>query len=81
MPGNVNPTQAEALTMVADGFGGAQAPKLVTALAPGIDYEKTSEIAHHAIDHDPNLKAPALELGFVSEEEFDRVVEPYVVGI
>jgi fumarate hydratase class II len=49
---------------------------LVTALAPVIGYDKASKIAHHAIDHDLTLKAAALQLGFVSEEEFDRVVDP-----
>jgi fumarate hydratase, class II len=136
MPGKVNPTQAEALTMlaaqvmandVAVGFGGAsgylemnvykpliiyniaqsitlmtdgctnfrkflvegtepnrkkiaeyvdRSLMLVTALAPVIGYDKASQIAHHAMDHDLTLKAAALELGFVSEEEFDRVVDP-----
>lgn len=136
MPGKVNPTQAEALTMlsvqvmandVAVGFGGAggylemnvykpliianimqsitlmtdgcanfrkflvegtepnkkkiseyveHSLMLVTALAPVIGYDKASKIAHHAMDHDLTLKAAALELGFVSESEFDRVVDP-----
>jgi fumarate hydratase class II len=136
MPGKVNPTQAEALTMlavqvmandVAVGFGGAggylemnvykpliianiaqsitllsdgctnfrrflvegtqpnrkkiaeyveRSLMLVTALAPVIGYDKASKIAHHAMDHDLTLKAAALELGFVSEAEFDRVVDP-----
>jgi fumarate hydratase class II len=136
MPGKVNPTQAEALTMlavqvmandVAVGFGGAsgylemnvykpliisniaqsitlltdgctnfrkflvegtrpnekkvaeyvkQSLMLVTALAPVIGYDKASQIAHHAMDHDQTLKEAALELGFVSEQEFDRVVDP-----
>jgi fumarate hydratase class II len=136
MPGKVNPTQAEALTMlaaqvmandVAVGFGGAsgylemnvykpliiynlthsitlitdgctnfrkylvqgtepnlkkiaeyvdRSLMLVTALAPVIGYDKASKIAHHAMDHDLTLKAAALELGFVSEQEFDRVVDP-----
>lgn len=49
---------------------------LVTALAPVIGYDKASKIAHHAMDHDLTLKAAALELGFVSESEFDRVVDP-----
>src|SRR6201987_4707997 len=49
---------------------------LVTALAPVIGYDKASKIAHHAMDHDLTLKAAALELGFVSEAEFDRVVDP-----
>ena len=136
MPGKVNPTQAEALTMVAVqvmandvavGFGGAsgylemnvykplmifnlthsitiltdgctnfrkflvegtrpnlkkiqenveRSLMLVTALAPVIGYDKASKIAHFAMDHDLTLKAAALQLGFVTEAEFDRVVDP-----
>src|ERR1700726_308731 len=136
MPGKVNPTQAEALTMiavqvmandVAVGFGGAggylemnvykpliifnithsitimtdgctnfgkflvegtkpnlkkikeyvdRSLMLVTALALVIGYDKASKIAHYATDHDLTLKAAALKLGFVTEEEFDRVVDP-----
>jgi fumarate hydratase class II len=136
MPGKVNPTQAEALTMiavqvmgndVAVGFGGAggylemnvykpliifnvmhsitlladgctnfrkylvegarpnlkkikeyvdRSLMLVTALAPVIGYDKASKIAHHAMDHDLTLKAAALDLGYVTEAEFDRVVDP-----
>lgn len=136
MPGKVNPTQAEALTMiavqvmandVAVGFGGAggylemnvykplmiynithsitiltdgcdnfrkfliegtepnlqkiqehveRSLMLVTALTPVIGYDKASQIAHHAMEHDLTLKAAALELGFVTEAEFDRVVDP-----
>jgi len=136
MPGKVNPTQAEALTMVAVqvmandvavGFGGAsgylemnvykpliiynithsislltdsstnfrkflvegtqpnkkkiakyveESLMLVTALSPVIGYDKASKIAHYAMDHDLTLKAAALKLGFVSEAEFDRVVDP-----
>jgi len=136
MPGKVNPTQAEALTMiavqvmandVAAGFGGAgghlemnvykpliifnithsitiltdgctnfrkflvagtkpnlkkikeyldRSLMLVTALSPVIGYDKASKIAHCAMDNDLTLKAAALQLGFVTEEEFDRVVDP-----
>jgi fumarate hydratase, class II len=136
MPGKVNPTQAEALTMVAVqvmandaavGFGGASgylemnvykpliiynithsitlmtdsctnfrkfliegtepnkkkineyvesSLMLVTALAPVIGYDKASKIAHYAMDNDLTLKAAALKLGFVTEQEFDRVVDP-----
>ena len=136
MPGKVNPTQVEALTMiavqvmandVAVGFGGAggylemnvykplmiyniihsitiladgctnfrkflvegtkpnlrklkesveRSLMLVTALAPVIGYDKASEIAHHAMENDLTLKDAALELGYVSEAEFDRVVDP-----
>jgi len=136
MPGKVNPTQCEALTMiavqvmgndVAVGFGGAggylemnvykpliifniinsiilmsdgcvnfrkflvegtkpnlkkikeyveRSLMLVTALAPVIGYDKAAKIAHHAMDNDLTLKEAALQLGFVTEEEFDRVVDP-----
>jgi fumarate hydratase class II len=136
MPGKVNPTQAEALTMiavqvmandVAVAFGGAggslemnvykplmianiaqsitlltdgcanfrkllvegsqpnrkkiaeyveRSLMLVTALVPVIGYDKASKIAHLAADHDLTLRAAALQLGFVSAEEFDRVVDP-----
>jgi fumarate hydratase class II len=136
MPGKVNPTQCEALTMiavqvmandVAVGFGGAggylemnvykpllitnvmqsitlitdgctnfrrflvegtqpnlkkikehvdRSLMLVTALAPVIGYDKAAKIAHHALRHDMTLKAAALDLGFVTEAEFDRIVDP-----
>src|SRR5882672_7792369 len=136
MPGKVNPTQSEALTMiavqamandVAVGFGGAsgylemnvyktlmifnvmhsiaiiadgctnfrrflvegtrpnekkineyvqRSLMLVTALAPVIGYDKASKIAHHAMENDLTLKTAALQLGFVTEVEFDRIVDP-----
>ena len=146
MPGKVNPTQVEALTMIATqvmandvavGFGGAggylemnvykplmifnlmqsiailsdgcenfrkfliegarpnlkkireyveRSLMLVTALAPVVGYDKASQIAHRAMERDLTLREAALQLGFVSEEEFDRVVDPakmvrpYVAG-
>ncbi len=49
---------------------------LVTALAPVIGYDKAAEIAHHAMEHDLTLKAAALALGYVTEEAFDRIVDP-----
>src|SRR5262249_58767523 len=49
---------------------------LVTALAPVIGYDKASKIAHHAMDNDLTLKEAALELGFLTEAEFDRIVDP-----
>jgi fumarate hydratase, class II len=136
MPGKVNPTQCEALAMiavqvmandVAVGFGGAggylemnvykplmifnithsitimadgcsnfreflvegakpnlkkiheyveRSLMLVTALVPVIGYDKASKIAHYAMDNDLTLKAAALALGFVTETEFDRIVDP-----
>jgi fumarate hydratase class II len=136
MPGKVNPTQCEALTMVAVqvmandvavGFGGAggylemnvykpliiynvthsttlmtdsctnfrkflvegtqpnmkkikeyveRSLMLVTALSPVIGYDKASKIAYYADDNDLTLREAALKLGFVTEAEFDRVVDP-----
>src|SRR5262249_10321492 len=49
---------------------------LVTALAPVIGYDKASKIAHYALDNDLTLKAAALKLGFVTESEYDQVVDP-----
>ena len=49
---------------------------LVTALSPVIGYDKASQVAHHALDNDLTLRASALQLGVVSEAEFDRVVDP-----
>jgi len=48
---------------------------MVTALSPIIGYDQASVIAHYAIDHDLTLKQAALANG-VSEEVFDRVVNP-----
>ena len=136
MPGKVNPTQAEALAMIAVqvmandiavGFGGAggylemnvykpllifnithsitiladgctnfrrfliegtepnlkrineyveRSLMLVTALSPVIGYDKASKIAHYAMENDLTLKTAALNLGFVTEAEFDRIVDP-----
>jgi fumarate hydratase class II len=49
---------------------------LVTALSPVIGYDKASQIAHHAMDNALTLKQSALKLGFVTEDEFNRVVDP-----
>jgi fumarate hydratase class II len=45
-------------------------------LSPVIGYGKASKIAHYAMDNDLTLKQAALKLGFVTEAEFDRVVDP-----
>ncbi len=136
MPGKINPTQSEALTMVAvQVFGNDQAVAfagsqgafqlnvykpvilhnllesiqllaeamrafdercargiepdaarirehlenslmLVTALNPHIGYEKAARIALTAQRENLSLKQAALKLGLVSEEEFDRWVQP-----
>ncbi len=136
MPGKVNPTQCEAMTMVATkvfgndatvGFAGSQGnfqlnvfkpvmawnvlesirllgdacvsfdtncaygiepnlPKIeanlstnlmqVTALNRHIGYDKASKIAKNAHHKGLSLRESALELGFVTEEEFDAWVVP-----
>ena len=80
------------VVIVGGGFGGLRAaqglksaPVDVTLIdrrnyhlfqpAPVIGYDKASKIAHYAMDNDLTLKT-ALKLGFVTEEEFDRVVDP-----
>ncbi len=136
MPGKVNPTQTEAVTMlccqvfgndVAINFGGAsgnfelnvfkpmlahnflqsvrlltdgiksfdehcargitanrdrieelmgRSLMLVTALTPHIGYDKAAKVAKQAHDNGTTLKETALELGFVTSEEFDFWVQP-----
>lgn len=49
---------------------------LVTALAPSIGYDKAAKIAKTAHKNGTTLKEEALRLGYVTEEEFDRVVRP-----
>ena len=49
---------------------------LVTALAPSIGYDKAAEIAKTAHKNGTTLKQEALRLGYVTEEEFERVVRP-----
>jgi fumarate hydratase class II len=49
---------------------------LVTALNPHIGYERSAEIALKAYREDKSLKQAALELGYVTEEQFDAWVRP-----
>ena len=49
---------------------------LVTPLTPVIGYDKASTIAKYAHDQGLDLRSAALKLGYVSAEEFDRVVDP-----
>lgn len=49
---------------------------LVTALNPVIGYDKASQVTHYALDNDLTLKEAALRLGFVTAEEFDKIVDP-----
>ncbi|MBR8831152.1 MAG: Fumarate hydratase class II [Chroococcopsis gigantea SAG 12.99] len=49
---------------------------LVTALSPVIGYDNASHVAHHALEKDLTLKEAALELGWVTDEDYDRIVDP-----
>jgi fumarate hydratase, class II len=49
---------------------------LVTALAPKIGYDNAAKVAKSAHLRGTTLKEEALRLGFVSAEEFDRLVQP-----
>jgi fumarate hydratase class II len=49
---------------------------LVTALAPKIGYDNAAKVAKAAHGRGTTLKEEALRLGFVSESEFDRLVQP-----
>ncbi|MDZ7707159.1 MAG: class II fumarate hydratase [Trueperaceae bacterium] len=49
---------------------------LVTALNPVVGYYKAAEIAQKAHTDGTTLKQAALELGYLSEEEFDAAVVP-----
>jgi len=136
MPGKVNPTQSEAMTMVAVqvlgndaaiGFAGSQGNfelnvfkpviihnflhsvrlltdacrsftdhcvmgmevnyerieqyvkntlMLVTALSPIIGYDKCAQAAHKAHHEHLSLRDAILKLGFMTGEEFDKIVRP-----
>jgi fumarate hydratase class II len=136
MPGKVNPTQSEALTMVAvqvfgndlaTSFGGSQGNfelnvykpvmihnflhsvrllrdaihsfvefcisgiqinreqidkhlkhslMLVTALNPHIGYDKAAQVAKNAHKKNISLRQSAVELGYLTGEEFDKLVIP-----
>src|SRR5205823_4184058 len=64
MPGKVNPTQAEAVTMLA------------TALNPHIGYDNAAKIAKTAHQTGKTLKQTAIDLGLVTAEQFDEWVKP-----
>ncbi|MCB0844331.1 MAG: class II fumarate hydratase, partial [Bacteroidetes bacterium] len=49
---------------------------LVTALNTHIGYDKAAKIAKTAFAEDTTLKAAAIKLGYLTEEEFDEVVIP-----
>ncbi len=49
---------------------------LVTALAPHIGYDKAAKVAKHAHATGRLLRDAAIELGYVTGEDFDRWVRP-----
>jgi fumarate hydratase class II len=49
---------------------------LVTALAPHIGYDRAAQIAKHAQHEGSTLKEAALQLGFVTEQQFDEWIVP-----
>ena len=49
---------------------------LVTSLSPHIGYDKASKIAKNAYEKNITLKESALELKYLSKEEFDKLVRP-----
>ena len=49
---------------------------LVTALAPKIGYDNAAKVAKSAHSRGTTLKEEAMRLGFVSADEFDRLVQP-----
>ena len=49
---------------------------LVTALAPKIGYDKATEVAKTAHKNGTTLREEALNLGYVTGEEFDAIVRP-----
>ena len=53
-----------------------QSLMLVTALAPEIGYDNATKIAKTAHKNGTTLREEAVKLGFVSEEDYDRIVKP-----
>jgi fumarate hydratase class II len=53
-----------------------QSLMLVTALAPTIGYDNATKVAKTAHENGTTLREEAVKLGFVTEEDFDKVVRP-----
>ncbi|GHU33473.1 hypothetical protein FACS1894166_09020 [Bacilli bacterium] len=49
---------------------------LVTAISPKIGYTKAAEIAKYAHQHNITLKQAALKLKYISEVDFNKIVDP-----
>jgi fumarate hydratase class II len=53
-----------------------QSLMLVTALTPAIGYDKAAAVAKSAYSNGTTLREEAIQLGYVTAEEFDRLVRP-----
>jgi len=49
---------------------------LVTALSPRLGYDRAAQIAHTALHEGLTLRDACLKLGYLTEEEFDRLIKP-----
>jgi fumarate hydratase, class II len=49
---------------------------LVTALAPRIGYDNAAKVAHTAHVQHISLREAAMQLGHLTEAEFDALVKP-----
>ncbi len=57
-----------------------QSLMLVTALSPKIGYEKACKIAQFAHKENVSLREAAIELKYVSADEFDELVNPKLMA-
>jgi fumarate hydratase class II len=49
---------------------------LVTALNPHIGYDKSAQVAKKAFKDKSTLRQAIIELGYLSGDEFDRLIKP-----
>ena len=49
---------------------------LVTALTPVIGYDKATSIAHKAFKENLTLKDAAISSGYISSEDYDKIIDP-----
>ena len=49
---------------------------LVTGLNPTIGYDKSAEIAKKAYEEEISLKEAAINLGYISKDEFNKLIDP-----
>ena len=54
----------------------SSSPMLVTALNPHIGYDKAAEVSKKALKENITLKEACVKLGYLSAEDFDRLVNP-----